>query len=209
LWSVVGGLFRGQRTEDRGQSGPPWRACVVGSRWSVAHVTRFNSSPSGQRTEDGCRSDNPVRHECFTRHRRVFGDPMSDKVVRPTIRCQDPPRGCISNCGCRGIIPLPGCLRGSAPQGLGFDFVFQTPLRGHKGEHKKLPLRRSGRDTRSPLGRWGGTGAAPPAAARMRRLGHQSSPTRRRSRHLFGLRSVLRCQRTEDRAAAGAGLCGR
>jgi hypothetical protein len=41
--------------------------------------------------------------------------------------------------GCRGIIPLPGRLRGSAPQGFDFEFVFPTPLRGHKRERESQP----------------------------------------------------------------------
>jgi hypothetical protein len=61
--------------------------------------------------------------------------------------------------GCRGIIPLPGCLRGSAPQGLDFDF--QTPLRGHKREHKKSLSRRSLRDRKSSQGRRGERGQRP------------------------------------------------
>jgi hypothetical protein len=46
----------------------------------------------------------------------------------------------VSNiAGCRGIIPLPGCLRGSAPQGFAFDLAFQTPLRGHKRGYERFP----------------------------------------------------------------------
>jgi hypothetical protein len=118
-------------------------------------------------------------------------------------RCRKIPG--LSNWGCRGIISLPGCLRGSAPQG----FDFYTPLRGHKGGAQKIPLRSLSRGKQSSQGRSGGKGAAPPATAQRRRLWHQSSPTRRRSRHLSGLRSDVRRQMSGNRevtvgfAAAG------
>jgi hypothetical protein len=49
----LGSGDRGQRTEDRGQSGPPGRAFVVGSRWSVARGSiQFSSLGSaGQKTD--------------------------------------------------------------------------------------------------------------------------------------------------------------
>jgi hypothetical protein len=91
---------------------------------------------------------------------------------------------CALIAGCRGIIPLPGRFyRGSAPQG--FDFAFPTPLRGHNTDHEQSPSHRPLEERRSSQGRSGVEGAAPPVAARMLRLGHQSSHSRRRSRRFL------------------------
>jgi hypothetical protein len=64
--------------------------------------------------------------------------------------------------GCRGIIPLPGCVSvGAAPLKVFKVLVFQTPLRGPKREHKKTPSHKSLRNRNFSLGRSGEWGQRP------------------------------------------------
>jgi hypothetical protein len=75
------------------------------------------------------------------------------------IRWQDSPRRCIPNCGCRGIIPLPGAFEGAAPP-QGFDFGF-TPLRGHHGARGRFSST-TRRGTENPRRGVGGRGGSAP-----------------------------------------------
>ncbi|MDR0379434.1 MAG: hypothetical protein LBI62_05755, partial [Candidatus Accumulibacter sp.] len=68
--------------------------------------------------------------------------PENPKISVPSLRGESDigtfREGASKIAGCRGIIPLPGCLRGSAPQGL----AFKTPLRksNDQGTQARVPF---------------------------------------------------------------------
>jgi hypothetical protein len=135
-----------------------------------------------------CRRGNVGAHNFTFSLGRARDDAVS--VVAPNVGAHNFTFSlglCALIAGCRGIIPLPGCLRGSAPQG--FDFGFYAPARIQHGP-RKITFPRIVAESPILAGAWGERGLAPyrRVNARSKRGGSRS---RRQSRRFLQKISAL------------------